>query len=77
MINMVERNIGLSVVSQLNLTHSSDIVRLDVEGLQMQRRLLLVSASDRTLPPAADGFLKLLFNVCVGKVPTIVLTKPS
>lgn len=70
MINMVERNIGLSVVSQLNLTHSSDIVRLEVEGLNMQRRLLLVSASDRTLPPAANGFLKLLFNVCVGKVPT-------
>src|SRR5690606_24042930 len=70
MVNMVERNIGLSVVSQLSLAPESRLMRLQVDGLQMQRRLLLVSAADRTLPPSADAFLKLLKQVCVAKVPT-------
>ena len=63
MLHMVQKNIGLSVVSMLTMQGTSEVEVLDVEGLHMSRSLLVVSAEDRTLPPAALEFLKVLLEV--------------
>lgn len=54
MLRMVEKNIGLSIVSRLSMTADAQVQILPVAGLQMERKLVLISAEDRTLPPAAD-----------------------
>lgn len=70
MLRMVEKNIGLSIVSRLSMTSDAQVQVLPVAGLQMERRLVLISAEDRTLPPAADAFLKVLCrNSGVSPVP--------
>jgi DNA-binding transcriptional LysR family regulator len=60
MLRMVEKNIGLSIVSSLSIEASARVQVLDVDGLLMSRELALISSSDRTLPPAAESFLQLL-----------------
>ncbi len=60
MLRMVEKNIGLSVVSRLSMKSGEQVQSLQVAGLTMVRRLVLISAEERTLPPAADAFLKIL-----------------
>lgn len=68
MIRMVEKNIGISIVSSLSLYPGVNVVKLRVEALEMRRRLLIVSAADRTLPPAAERFLTTLKKVCEQKM---------
>ena len=61
MLRMVQKGIGLSVVSKLTMQPPEAQVQvIDVEGLRMQRSLLVVTSEDRTLPPAAAEFLKVL-----------------
>lgn len=60
MLRMVEKNIGLSVVSGLSMKSGENVQTLRFAGLQMERRLVLISAEERTLPPAAEAFLKVL-----------------
>ena len=60
MLRMVEKNIGLSIVSSLSIESSARVQTLHVDGLMMNRELAVISSSDRTLPPAAESFLKLL-----------------
>lgn len=60
MLRMVEKNIGLSVLSRLSMNATEQVHVLNVSGLQMVRRLVLISAEERTLPPAAEAFLKVL-----------------
>jgi DNA-binding transcriptional LysR family regulator len=60
MLRMVEKNIGLSVVSRLSMKSVENVQTLKVSGLAMQRRLVFISAAERTLPPAADAFLLIL-----------------
>jgi DNA-binding transcriptional LysR family regulator len=61
MVRMVEKNIGLSIVSQLAMSQSKAEVKIVlIEGLQMSRRLAVVSSAERTLPPAAQEFLQVL-----------------
>lgn len=67
MLRMVEKNIGISVVSKLSLTREAQVVILEVEGLEMSRNLLVVSSEDRTLPPAASAFLQTLLKFSASK----------
>lgn len=60
MLRMVEKNIGLSVVSRLSMQSGENVQALEVAGLRMVRRLVLISAEERTLPPAAEAFLQVL-----------------
>ncbi|NBX16234.1 MAG: LysR family transcriptional regulator [Proteobacteria bacterium] len=60
MLRMVEKNIGLSVVSRLSMRSAENVQTLKVTDLAMQRRLVFISAAERTLPPAADAFLQIL-----------------
>jgi len=64
MLRMVEKNIGLSIVSRLSMRDEAHVQTLDVDGLRMNRRLVLISSEERTLPPAADAFLKVLQSSC-------------
>ena len=61
MVRMVQSGIGLSVVSKLSLLPSEpDVAEIAVAGLKMQRSLLVITASERTLTPAAAHFLTYL-----------------
>jgi LysR family transcriptional regulator for metE and metH len=60
MLRMVEKNIGLSVVSHLSMKSGEHVQALQVDGLQMVRSLVIVSSEERTLPPAAEAFLQIL-----------------
>ena len=62
MLRMVEKNIGLSIVSQLSMNETARVKVLDVDGLNMTRKLVLISSSERTLPTAADAFLRVLLS---------------
>ncbi len=63
MLRMVQKGIGLSVVSRLSMQPpEAEVQVIDVEGLRMQRSLLVVTSADRTLPPAAQGFLDALMS---------------
>ncbi|MEY4065897.1 MAG: hypothetical protein RIR26_2105 [Pseudomonadota bacterium] len=64
MLRMVEKNIGLSIVSQLTLENVEGVCVLNVEGLSMGRKLALISSAERTLPPAAEAFLRVLKETC-------------
>ena len=65
MIKMVEKNIGLSVVSSHSLTKESGVCVLDVQNLSMERSLLICSVMDRELPPASLEFVEILKNIYV------------
>jgi DNA-binding transcriptional LysR family regulator len=70
MVRMVEKNIGLSIVSKLSLNQEAQVRTLDVDGLSMTRKLVLISSSERTLPPAAVAFLDVLRqSVAVNSAP--------
>jgi DNA-binding transcriptional LysR family regulator len=60
MIKMVEKNIGLSVVSSHSLRNEKDIYVLKVQGLKMERSILICSTLDRELAPAAAEFVNVL-----------------
>lgn len=60
MLRMVEKKIGLSIVSSLSIESTAQVQILTVEGLMMNRELAVISSNGRTLPPAAESFLKLL-----------------
>jgi DNA-binding transcriptional LysR family regulator len=64
MMRMVEKNIGLSIVSELSMERVEGVCLLKVEGVSMTRRLVLISSSERTLPPAAESFLRVLKETC-------------
>lgn len=72
MLRMVEKNIGLSIVSSLSLQKDANVKILNVQGLSMERHLLVVSSQDRTLPPAAQSFLNTLVQICQEKTSTSV-----
>lgn len=60
MIKMVEKNIGLSVVSSHSLQKEKGVQILKIQNLEMQRTILVCSAKERQLPPAAHEFIKIL-----------------
>jgi len=63
MLRMVQKGIGLSVVSRLTMQPpEAEVQVIDIEGLRMQRSLLVVTSDERTLPPAAEEFLKVLVH---------------
>lgn len=62
MLKMVEKNIGLSIVSRLSMEPDERVKVLNVDGLKMARRLVLISSAERSLPPAAEAFLKILLD---------------
>lgn len=62
MLHMVQKNMGLSVVSKLTLGSFQGIQVLPVEGLRMDRELIVISAEGRTLSPAATEFSKILLE---------------
>lgn len=64
MLRMVEKNIGLSIVSELAIERVEGVCLLNVEGFSITRRLVLISSSERTLPPAAEAFLRVLKETC-------------
>ena len=63
MLRMVEKNIGLSVVSSLVLKDVEHIQTIAVQNISMQRTLMVVSHKERTLPPAAARFATVLCEV--------------
>ncbi len=70
MVRMVEKNIGLSIVSQLSINEEARVRTLNVDGLHMTRKLVLISSAERTLPPAAVAFLEVLMqSVAVNSAP--------
>jgi DNA-binding transcriptional LysR family regulator len=60
MLQMVERNIGVTVVSRATIPCGSRVEILPVEGLQLMRRLVLIAPRGRTLMPAARQFLEFM-----------------
>jgi len=61
MLRMVQKGIGLSVVSRLSMQPPEEEVQvIEVEGLSMQRVLLVVTSADRALSPAPAEFLRTL-----------------
>lgn len=60
MIKMVEKNIGLSVVSIHSLIGEKGVQILKVQNLKIQRSILVCSIEERTLPPAAMEFIHIL-----------------
>ena len=60
MIKMVEKNIGLSVVSHHSLKGEKGVQILNIENLRIERKILVCSVIDRSLPPAASEFLRIL-----------------
>jgi DNA-binding transcriptional LysR family regulator len=70
MLRMVQKGIGLSVVSKLSMQPpENDVHLIHIEGLSMRRALLIVTSEDRTLTPSADTFLKeliQLYGACPG-----------
>lgn len=63
MIKMVEKNIGLSIVSAHSLRNEKNIHVLKVQGLKMQRSILICSAIERDLTPAAAEFINILQKI--------------
>ncbi len=63
MIKMVEKNIGLSVVSSHSLKNEKDINVLKVQGLKMERAILICSSMERELAPAAFEFIQVLQKI--------------
>jgi DNA-binding transcriptional LysR family regulator len=67
MLRMVQKGIGLSVVSRLSLNlPEPDVEIIQVEGLTMQRWLLLVSSAERSLPPGPMAFLAEMMTAFAG-----------
>ncbi len=60
MLQMVERNIGVTVLSRMTIPPGASVEIIPVEGLKMQRELVLISPRDRALMPAAKKFLEFL-----------------
>lgn len=60
MIKMVEKNIGLSVVSSHSLKGEKGVQVLKIQNLNMQRSILICSSKERELPPAAVEFIEIL-----------------
>jgi DNA-binding transcriptional LysR family regulator len=60
MLEMVERNIGITVLSRLSIPAGARVEILPVEGLRMERSLEIIGPKDRSLMPAASSFSKLL-----------------
>jgi len=63
MIKMVEKNIGLSVVSSHSLRNEKNIQVLKVQGLKMERSILICSSLERELTPAATEFINVLQKI--------------
>lgn len=63
MIKMVEKNIGISVVSSHSLRNESGVCVLKIQGLKMERSILICSVSDKALPPAAFEFIQVLKKI--------------
>jgi DNA-binding transcriptional LysR family regulator len=76
MLRMVQKNIGLSIVSKLSVLPSpnnaetlawDDMEILKVEGVSMKRILLVVSNDERSVMPVAEVFLKKLCEMFAKK----------
>ncbi|WP_186643831.1 LysR family transcriptional regulator [Fluviispira vulneris] len=63
MIKMVEKNIGLSIVSAHSLRNEKGIHILKIQGLKMERSILICSVLDRELTPAASEFVNVLKRI--------------
>ena len=63
MIKMVEKNIGLSIVSQHSLKGEKGVQILKIENLKIERKILVCSVTERTLPPAALEFIEVLKRI--------------
>jgi DNA-binding transcriptional LysR family regulator len=60
MLQMVEKNIGVTVVSRVAIPCDCHLEVLPVEGLRMHRKLVLIGPRDRTVMPAARRFLEFM-----------------
>jgi len=60
MIKMVEKNIGLSVVSTHSLNEENGVQILRIQNLKMHRSILICSSKERKLTPAAEEFIEIL-----------------
>lgn len=65
MIKMVEKNIGLSVVSAHSLRNEKNIHVLKVQGLKIERSILICTSLERELNPAAAEFVNVLKKIYV------------
>ena len=65
---MVEKNIGLSVVSSHSLSKQTDVFILKVQGLKIKRKMLICSVAQRELTHAAKKFVSILKEIYEGQV---------
>lgn len=63
-LQMVERNMGVSVVSRRALTGGAQVEIIDVEGVRWERELVVIGPRERSLMPASEAFLQLLVERC-------------
>ncbi len=63
MIKMVQKNIGLSVVSLHALKDEMGVQILTIQNLKMERSMLLCSIKERALSPAAAEFIEVLKRI--------------
>ncbi|MES2615481.1 MAG: LysR family transcriptional regulator [Bdellovibrionota bacterium] len=60
MIKMVEKNIGISIVSHHSLKGENGVQILKIQNLKIERSILVCSVEDRALTPAAMEFIHIL-----------------
>jgi DNA-binding transcriptional LysR family regulator len=60
MLEMVERNIGVTVLSRMAIPAGARVEILPVVGLRMDRALVAIGPKDRSLMPAASSFSKFI-----------------
>ncbi len=60
MLQMVENNIGVTVVSKVAIPEGCCLEVLPVDGLRMLRKLVLIGPRDRTVMPDARRFLEFM-----------------
>lgn len=69
MIKMVEKNIGISVVSRHALNPSQKVKILNVQNLNMERRILICTLEGHDLLPCARKFIEVLQSMFCKEVP--------
>jgi DNA-binding transcriptional LysR family regulator len=66
MIKMVQKNIGLSVVSKHTIKDEKNIQILKTQNLNITRSILVCSVKDRKMSPAAEAFVDILKSLYKG-----------
>ena len=60
MLNLVKNNIGISLASILLLKKEKELQILTIQGLKIQRNILICSAKEKIMSPAALEFINIL-----------------